>query len=101
MREHATTVFGEMSALAVATASVNLGQGFPDTDGPQVVKDAAIRAIQEGRGNQYPPAHGVPESAAGGGDGTRAARVGGGGAGATFRAPGPWAFCSASIVSSR
>ncbi len=61
MREHATTVFGEMSALAVATGSVNLGQGFPDTDGPQVVKDAAIRAIQEGRGNQYPPAHGVPE----------------------------------------
>lgn len=61
MREHATTVFGEMSALAVATGSVNLGQGFPDTDGPQVVKDAAIRAIQEGRGNQYPPAHGLPE----------------------------------------
>jgi N-succinyldiaminopimelate aminotransferase len=61
MREHATTVFGEMSALAVATGSVNLGQGFPDTDGPQVVKDAAIRAIQDGRGNQYPPAHGVPE----------------------------------------
>ena len=61
MREHATTVFGEMSALAVATGSVNLGQGFPDTDGPQVVKDAAVRAIQEGRGNQYPPAHGVPE----------------------------------------
>ncbi|HET7901377.1 MAG TPA: pyridoxal phosphate-dependent aminotransferase [Candidatus Nanopelagicales bacterium] len=61
MREHATTVFGEMSALAVATGSVNLGQGFPDTDGPQVVKDAAIRAIEEGRGNQYPPAHGLPE----------------------------------------
>lgn len=61
MREHATTVFGEMSALAVATGSVNLGQGFPDTDGPQMVKDAAVRAIQEGRGNQYPPAHGVPE----------------------------------------
>lgn len=61
MREHATTVFGEMSALAVATGSVNLGQGFPDTDGPDVVKEAAIRAIREGRGNQYPPAHGVPE----------------------------------------
>ncbi|MFN8168664.1 MAG: aminotransferase class I/II-fold pyridoxal phosphate-dependent enzyme [Candidatus Nanopelagicales bacterium] len=61
MREHLSTVFGEMSALAVATGSVNLGQGFPDTDGPQVVKDAAIRAISEGRGNQYPPAHGVPE----------------------------------------
>jgi N-succinyldiaminopimelate aminotransferase len=61
MREHATTVFGEMSALAVATGSVNLGQGFPDTDGPQLVKDAAIRAIEDGRGNQYPPAHGLPE----------------------------------------
>ena len=61
MREHATTVFGEMSALAIATGSVNLGQGFPDTDGPDLVKEAAIRAIREGRGNQYPPAHGVPE----------------------------------------
>ena len=61
MREHATTVFGEMSALAVETGSVNLGQGFPDTDGPDVVKESAIRAIQEGRGNQYPPAHGIPE----------------------------------------
>ena len=61
MREHESTVFGEMSALAIRTGSVNLGQGFPDTDGPDVVRDAAIRAIQEGRGNQYPPAHGVPE----------------------------------------
>jgi N-succinyldiaminopimelate aminotransferase len=61
MREHASTVFGEMSALAVATGSVNLGQGFPDTDGPDSVKESAIRAIREGRGNQYPPAHGLPE----------------------------------------
>lgn len=61
MREHASTVFGEMSALAIETGSVNLGQGFPDTDGPSIVKDSAIRAIREGRGNQYPPAHGVPE----------------------------------------
>jgi N-succinyldiaminopimelate aminotransferase len=61
MREHSSSVFGQMSALAVATGSVNLGQGFPDTDGPDSVKDAAIRAIQQGRGNQYPPAHGVPE----------------------------------------
>jgi len=61
MREHTATVFGEMSALAVETGSVNLGQGFPDTDGPQLVKDSAIRAIQQGRGNQYPPAHGLPE----------------------------------------
>ena len=61
MREHASTVFGEMSALAVETGAVNLGQGFPDTDGPDVVKESAIRAIREGRGNQYPPAHGIPE----------------------------------------
>ena len=60
MREHAYSVFGEMSALAVATGSVNLGQGFPDTDGPDVVKEAAIRAVREGRGTQSPPAHGVP-----------------------------------------
>ena len=61
MAEHATTIFGEMSALARQTGSVNLGQGFPDTDGPQEIKDAAKRAIDDGRGNQYPPAHGVPE----------------------------------------
>jgi N-succinyldiaminopimelate aminotransferase len=61
MRAHSSSVFGEMSALAVQTGSVNLGQGFPDTDGPASVKDAAVRAIQEGRGNQYPPAHGLPE----------------------------------------
>ena len=39
-----TTIFGEMSALALATNSVNLGQGFPDTDGPREVLDAAIEA---------------------------------------------------------
>jgi N-succinyldiaminopimelate aminotransferase len=61
MREHTSTVFGEMSALAARTGSINLGQGFPDTDGPESVKQAAIRAIGDGRGNQYPPAHGVPE----------------------------------------
>ncbi len=55
-----TTVFAEMSALALATGSVNLGQGFPDTDGPPAVLDAAIAAIREGR-NQYPPGLGVPE----------------------------------------
>ena len=55
------TIFGEMSALAMATGSVNLGQGFPDTDGPTEVLEAAVSAIREGRGNQYPPAIGVPE----------------------------------------
>jgi N-succinyldiaminopimelate aminotransferase len=54
-----TTIFGEMSALAVATNSVNLGQGFPDTDGPREVLDAAIEAINSGQ-NQYPPLQGVP-----------------------------------------
>ena len=61
MAEHGTSVFAEMSALAVATGAVNLGQGFPDTDGPQVLKDVAAQAIEQGRGNQYPPAHGIPE----------------------------------------
>src|SRR6266704_2670693 len=50
-----------MSALAVATGSVNLGQGFPDTDGPPEIARAAADAIMAGRGNQYPPGAGVPE----------------------------------------
>ncbi|GGO84972.1 pyridoxal phosphate-dependent aminotransferase [Wenjunlia tyrosinilytica] len=56
-----TTIFAEMSALAVRTGSINLGQGFPDTDGPEAVREAAVRALREGRGNQYPPGPGVPE----------------------------------------
>src|SRR3989442_14541816 len=55
-----TTIFAEMSALAVRTAAVNLGQGFPDTDGPASVADAAVAAIRAGH-NQYPPGAGVPE----------------------------------------
>jgi N-succinyldiaminopimelate aminotransferase len=55
-----TTIFAEMSALAVATGSINLGQGFPDTDGPAVVAEAAIAAIRAGH-NQYPPGPGIPE----------------------------------------
>ena len=54
-----TTIFAEMSALAVATGSVNLGQGFPDTDGPPAVLEAAIDAIRSGV-NQYPPGLGAP-----------------------------------------
>ncbi len=54
-----TTIFAEMSALAVATDSVNLGQGFPDTDGPPEVLEAAIDAIRSGV-NQYPPGLGAP-----------------------------------------
>lgn len=55
-----TTIFAEMSALAVATGAVNLGQGFPDTDGPAEVAEAAVRAIREGM-NQYPPGPGIAD----------------------------------------
>ena len=60
MIQHSTSIFGEMSKLALDLNAINLGQGFPDTDGPQALKDAVARAIAEGRGNQYPPVHGVP-----------------------------------------
>ncbi len=56
-----TTIFAEMSALALSTGSVNLGQGFPDTDGPSVVAQAAADAILQGHGNQYPPGPGIPQ----------------------------------------
>jgi N-succinyldiaminopimelate aminotransferase len=56
-----TTIFAEMSALAVSTGSINLGQGFPDTDGPAEIARAAADAVLAGRGNQYPPGPGVPE----------------------------------------
>ena len=54
----ATTIFAEMSALAVATDSVNLGQGFPDYDGPAFMLAEAERAIAAGV-NQYPPGRGI------------------------------------------
>lgn len=60
MRPHAISVFGEMSHLAKEADAINLGQGFPDTDGPLEVKLAAIRAIELGEGNQYPPVNGFP-----------------------------------------
>jgi N-succinyldiaminopimelate aminotransferase len=56
-----TTIFAEMSARAVATGSINLGQGFPDTDGPPEIAQTAADAILHGRGNQYPPGPGIAE----------------------------------------
>jgi N-succinyldiaminopimelate aminotransferase len=53
------TIFEEMTALAVRTGAINLGQGFPDEDGPAVMADAAQRAIAEGA-NQYAPGKGLP-----------------------------------------
>ncbi|MBB1036093.1 pyridoxal phosphate-dependent aminotransferase [Dietzia sp. CQ4] len=60
LEPHATTIFAEVTQLAVRFEAVNLGQGFPDTDGPASMIDAAVRAMREGH-NQYPPGTGVPE----------------------------------------
>jgi aspartate/methionine/tyrosine aminotransferase len=54
-----TSIFTEISALAVAHDAVNLGQGFPDFPAPAFIKEAAMRAIREDR-NQYAPAAGLP-----------------------------------------
>src|ERR1700691_3978982 len=51
---YGTTVFAEMSALAVTHGAINLGQGFPDTDGPEVLLETAVSAIRSGA-HQYPP----------------------------------------------
>ena len=61
LQGYGATIFAEMSALALRTGAVNLGQGFPDTDGPSEVSEAAVEAIRTGLGNQYPPGIGVPE----------------------------------------
>lgn len=53
------TIFAEMSALATSTGAINLGQGFPDEDGPFEVLEAARQAITDGI-NQYPPGTGLP-----------------------------------------
>ena len=60
MRVYGETIFAEMTRLAVETGSVNLGQGFPDTDGPRSLLEAASGHILEGV-NQYPPGPGRPE----------------------------------------
>src|SRR6185437_2038991 len=57
MRPFGTTIFAQMSALAASTGAVNLGQGFPDTDGPAEMLEAAVG----GGRNQYPPGPGIPE----------------------------------------
>jgi N-succinyldiaminopimelate aminotransferase len=60
LRDVPPTIFSEMSALAVSTGALNLGQGFPDVDGPPAVVEAAVEALRAGR-NQYPPGLGIPE----------------------------------------
>jgi len=60
LRPFTTTIFAEMSALAAETGAINLGQGFPDTDGPPAMLRAAERAIADGV-NQYPPGPGIPD----------------------------------------
>jgi N-succinyldiaminopimelate aminotransferase len=54
------TIFAEMSALATRTGAINLGQGFPDTDGPVEIAEAAVAAIRRGE-NQYPPGPGIAD----------------------------------------
>ena len=56
----APTIFAEMSAAAARTGAINLGQGFPDEDGPAAVLEAAREAIANGA-NQYPPGRGIPD----------------------------------------
>jgi aspartate/methionine/tyrosine aminotransferase len=58
--EYGTTIFTIMSSLAVEYNAINLGQGFPDTDGPGDILAEAIRATKLGP-NQYPPMLGIPE----------------------------------------
>jgi N-succinyldiaminopimelate aminotransferase len=60
LRPFTSTIFAEMTALAVRHDAVNLGQGFPDTDGPAGMLDAAKNALFGGA-NQYPPGPGRPE----------------------------------------
>lgn len=60
MRGFGTTIFTEMTALATRTGSINLGQGFPDSDGPAGMLAAAVNAIESGQ-NQYAPGSGTPE----------------------------------------
>ena len=60
MRPYRSSIFAEMSAAAVRPGAINLGQGFPDSDPPAVVVDAAVEALRSGH-HQYPPGAGIPE----------------------------------------
>ena len=60
LRPFGTTIFSEVSALALSTGALNLGQGFPDTDGPGEIVEAVTTAMRSGA-NQYAPLAGVPE----------------------------------------
>ena len=60
LKPFGATIFAEMTALAVKHGAVNLGQGAPDFDGPEFLKEAAIKAIRDGRG-QYARMTGLPE----------------------------------------
>lgn len=55
-----TTIFTTMSALALEHGAINLGQGFPDGEGPEFLREAAAKYVQEGP-NQYPPMQGMPQ----------------------------------------
>src|SRR5512133_4086729 len=62
LRPFGTSICTEITALAVRTGAVNLGQGFPDFDAPDFVKEAAVRAIRDGH-NQYARPYGITELA--------------------------------------
>lgn len=58
---HSSTIFAEMSEAAARHGAINLGQGFPDSEGPAGMLAAAARALTSGGHNQYPPGRGMPE----------------------------------------
>jgi aspartate/methionine/tyrosine aminotransferase len=60
LRPFGTTIFAEMTALATAHGAINLGQGFPDFDGPVAMREAVVRAMADGH-NQYAPMAGIPQ----------------------------------------
>ena len=61
LASYGVTIFSEMTALAMEHGAINLGQGFPNWDGADFVKQAAVKSVEEGGSDQYPPSHGIPE----------------------------------------